>query len=135
MVRINYCQLQSVVSPVINSSSTTSFKIVFIHEDKGKETIISLPGMTLKENSEWLLDFLTVIENTKIDVGGTIGISSISIGALFCRSELEGRSGDYCFMAFFRHRLCQIRCSDPHVEAVHYGLALRFSSFLQEKSH
>jgi hypothetical protein len=38
-------------------------------------------------------------------------------------------------MAFSRHRLGQVRCSDPHVQAVHCGLALGFSSFLQEKSH
>jgi hypothetical protein len=40
-----------------------------------------------------------------------------------------------CLMAFSRHRLGQIRCSDPHVQAVHCGLVLSFSSFLQEKSH
>jgi hypothetical protein len=53
----------------------------------------------------------------------------------FFRNTKVEFARDCCLTAFFRNRPRQIRCSDPHVQVVHWGFALRFFSFLLEKPH
>ncbi|MDR3179842.1 MAG: DUF2608 domain-containing protein [Holosporaceae bacterium] len=49
--------------------------------------------------------------------------------------EPSMNSRDRCLLAFSYHPFRQICCPDPYVHTVHASLALRFPSFLQEKSH